>query len=332
MRAMQIKKPASIDTNPLQLVDLPVPEPDRKQIRLKVRVCGVCLTDLHVIEGDLPFHGPVVPGHQAIGIIDAVGSDVKQYHVGDSVGVAWLHETCGNCRYCKKNSENLCENSKFTGYDIDGGYAEYMLASQEFAYPFPTTLEPTESAPLLCAGIIGYRAFHISGASNGDHLGLYGFGASAHITIQIARHRGCEVYVFTRSEEHRELARELGAVWAGGAEDNPPEKMNASIIFAPAGYLIPEALRVLDRGGKVALAGIHMSPTPELRYQEHLYYEKCIQSVTNNTRSDGQELLRIAAEIPVATHTEVFQLEEANVVLQRLKRGKINGAAVLQVE
>ncbi len=331
MRSMFLEKQAEIDSSPLKMTEIPAHEPSVHQIRLRVHVCGVCLTDLHVVEGDLPFHGPVIPGHQAVGTVDAVGEQITRYKIGDLVGVAWLHQTCGHCRYCKKDSENLCENALFTGYDVNGGFAEYLVAPEDFTYPIPATLNSRDTAPLLCAGIIGYRAFKISGAKKGDRLGMYGFGASAHITIQIARQLGCEVYVFTRSQEHRKLAKQLGAVWAGGAEDNPPEKMDASIIFAPAGYLIPESLRVLERGGKVALAGIHMSPTPELRYQDHLYYERCIQSVTNNTREDGNNLLQVAGEIPVKTHTELFQLEEANEVLQKLKRGQINGAAVLDI-
>ena len=332
MRAMRVERPAPIESNPLRLVDLPTPEPAGKQVRLRIKVCGVCLTDLHVVEGDLPFRGAVIPGHQAIGTIDAVGPDVTLHTIGDTVGVAWLHETCGKCRFCQDGAENLCENAHFTGYDVNGGFAEYLLAPESFVYPFPERIANANGAPLLCAGIIGYRAFRLSGARKGKRLGLYGFGASAHITIQIARSLGCKVYVFTRSQEHRDLAKQLGAVWTGRAEDDPPKKMDASIIFAPAGYLVREALRVLEHGGKLALAGIHMSPTPELDYREHLYYERCVQSVANNTREDGRDLLQAAAEIPVTTHTETFHLDEANEVLLRLKQGKINGAAVIDLD
>jgi len=329
---MLIEKPGPIDSSPLHLVDLPIPEPGEKQIRVKVRVCGVCLTDLHVAEGDLPFRGPCVPGHQVIGVVDKVGANASRFRIGDEVGIAWLHETCGSCRFCQRGSENLCDSARFTGYEINGGFSEYTVAPEDFVYPLPSPLASAAGAPLLCAGIIGYRALRISGAQRGDRLGLYGFGASAHITIQIALHRGCEVYVFTRSKAHRNLALELGAVWAGRAEDDPPHPIDAAIVFAPAGPLVPEALRVLERGGKVALAGIHMSPTPPLNYREHLYYERSIQSVTNNTRADGEELFRAAAQIPVVTHTQTFRLEEANQVLQRLKQGAIDGAAVLDLD
>jgi len=331
MRAMRVESPSPIDSHPLKRVDLPIPEPLQNRIRIRVRACAACLTDLHIAEGDLPFRGPVIPGHQAVGMIDAVGHDVKRFSVGEWVGVAWLHETCEVCPYCRRGMENLCEQACFTGYGVDGGYSEYLLAHEDFVYPIPPPGDPVSVTPLLCAGIIGYRAFRLCKAREGDRLGLYGFGSSAHITIQIARHLGCEVYVFTRNPEHRRLARELGAVWAGNAEDEPPQKMNASILFAPSGMLVREALRVLDRGGTLAIAGIHLSTIPELDYRKHLYFERSVQSVANNTRSDGTELLRLANEIPIQTHTRTFRLEEANAVLAQLKRGEIQGTAVFDL-
>ncbi|UCG33132.1 MAG: zinc-dependent alcohol dehydrogenase family protein [Phycisphaerales bacterium] len=331
MRAMRADRPGPIESNPLAPVDVPVPEPGSGQIRVRVSVCGICLTDLHELEQDLPWKGPVVPGHQVVGVVDALGPGVDRLSPGDRVGLAWLGRTCGKCRFCVTGRENLCEAAEFTGYDFPGGYAEYALGHQQFAYRLPGELNEIQTAPLLCAGIIGYRALRLSGAQSGLRLGLYGFGASAHIAIQIARHRSSEVYVFTRSQEHQKLAEQLGAAWVGRAEDTPPHKLDASIVFAPAGPLVREALRVTDRGGTVALAGIHMSPTPELDYRDHLYWERCLRSVANNTREDGEELLRAAAEIPVRTHTQTYPLSEANQALQDLKTCRIDGAGVLLI-
>jgi propanol-preferring alcohol dehydrogenase len=328
---MRADQPGPIDSHPLHAVDLPAPEPGKTQIRVRVTACGICLTDLHAVEADLPWKGPVVPGHQVVGVVDALGTGARRFEIGERVGIAWLGRTCGQCRFCSTHRENLCEQAEFTGYDLPGGYAEYTVADEDFAYSLPDELEGPHSAPLLCAGIIGYRALGASGAGAGSRLGLYGFGASAHIAIQIALHRGCEVYVFTRSAEHRRLAEALGASWVGCAEDTPPGKLDASIIFAPAGRLVREALRVTDRGGTVALAGIHMSPTPELDYRQHLYWERCLRSVANNTRRDGQELLRVAAEIPIHTHIKTYPLADANRALQDLKNSRIDGAGVLLV-
>jgi propanol-preferring alcohol dehydrogenase len=332
MQAMRAEQPASIDSEPLRPVELPLPQPGPGQIRVGVRVCGVCLTDLHEIEADLPWKGPVIPGHQVVGLVEARGPGAERFSVGDRVGLAWLGRTCGQCHFCVTGRENLCPRAEFTGYDFPGGYAEYAIAEEGFAYPLPGERNDVQTAPLLCAGIIGYRALHLSEAQPGLRLGLYGFGASAHITIQIARHRGCEVYVFTRSPEHQKLAEQLGAAWVGRAEDTPPNKIDAAIIFAPAGPLVRQALRVTDRGGTVALAGIHMSPTPALNYHEHLYWERCLRSVANNTRADGEELLRAAAEVPVQTHTKTYPLAEANRALQDLKNSRIDGAGVLLVD
>lgn len=330
MRAMALTCPAPIDEKPLELCEIPVPEPGPGEVRIRVSTCGVCHTDLHIAEGDLPLSkSPLILGHQIVGRVDALGPGTGRFAPGARVGVAWLHWTCGECRYCQRGRENLCEQALFTGYQVDGGFTEYTLAPEAFIYPIPEGFSDEEAAPLLCGGIIGYRALRLSEAQPGDALGLYGFGASAHITIQVARHLGCEVYVFTRSEEHKRLARKFGAVWVGEAQDRPPEPLDAAIVFAPAGWIVPEALKSLDKGGTLALAGIHMSPIPEMPY-ELIYGERTVRSVANATREDGEELLRLAAEIPVKTEIEVYKLEEANEVLWRLKERRVQGAAVLR--
>lgn len=332
MKAMILKKFAPIDENPLELVDLPLPEPGPEDILIRIKVCGVCHTDLHTVEGELPeVKPPIIPGHEVVGIVEKHGQKASRFKAEDRVGVAWLYSSCGHCGFCKRGGENLCENARFTGYHVNGGYAEYMVAPAKFAYSIPEIFSDTEAAPLLCAGIIGYRALRQSEIQPGQRLGLYGFGASAHVAIQVAVHWGCEVYVFSRSEEHRDLARKLGAVWAGTSKDVPPAKIDSSIIFAPAGELVLNALGVTEKGGTVALAGIYMTPIPEMDYVKYLYQERTLRSVANATRQDGEELLCIAAEIPIHTTTEVFALEEANRVLQLLKAGKINGAAVLKI-
>jgi propanol-preferring alcohol dehydrogenase len=311
-----------------------LPEPDPGQVRLDVHVCGICHTDLHAVEGDLSLPKlPVVPGHQVVGMVAARGEGADRYEIGDRVGVAWLHHvSCDDCEYCDRGLENLCPSATFTGLHADGGYAEAMVAYEDFAYPIPKAFSDVEAAPLLCAGIIGYRALKVSQVQPGQRLGLYGFGSSAHVTIQVARHWGCDVYVFTRSEGHRRWARELGAVWVGGARDTPPEKMHASVVFAPAGWIVPEALRDLDRGGTVALAGVTMTPIPELDYDELVYWERGIRSVANFTRQDAEELLEAAAEIPIETTVETFPLEQANQALLALKRSEINGSGVFVMD
>jgi propanol-preferring alcohol dehydrogenase len=314
----------------LHLRDRPIPVPRAGQILVKIHVCGVCRTDLHVVEGELPdIRLPLIPGHQAVGTVMQVGGGVTDIHEGHRVGIAWLQGTCGQCEFCTSGRENLCFEAKFTGYQVDGGYAEYAVVPARFAYPIPSIFSDDQAAPLLCAGIIGYRALRLSGIKPGQRLGLYGFGASAHIAIQIARHWGCQVYVSSLKSEHQELAKQLGAVWVGGAADTPPEKLHGSIIFAPAGELVPPALRALERGGTVALAGIHMSPIPSLDYDRDVFGERVIRSVTANTRQDGIDLLREAAAIPIKPHTVRFPLEEANRALQELKAGSFQGAAVL---
>lgn len=332
MKAMLLKAPRPIEEKPLVVAEVEKPTPGPQEVRLKILTCGICHTDLHVIEGELPSKKlPVIPGHQIVGVVESVGKKVTRFRVGDKVGVAWLNSTCGKCEFCLEGKENLCEKASFTGYDVDGGYAEYTVVSQDFAYPIPKGFSDVEAAPLLCAGVIGFRALILSEIEKGGRLGLFGFGASAHIVIQIAKYWGCQVYVFTRGEEHRKLARDLGAVWAGGAEDTPPTKMQSAIIFAPAGKLVLEALRVLEKGGTLALAGIYMTPIPEMDYQEHLYYEKTVRSVTNSTRKDAEDLLELAGKIPIRAEVQEFPLEEANRALLLLKQGKIQGAGVLRV-
>jgi propanol-preferring alcohol dehydrogenase len=332
MNAMILKGFAPIDQNPLELVDLSIPEPDSEEILLRVKFCGICHTDLHTVEGELPeVKLPIIPGHQVVGVVEKVGKNTSRFKEGDRLGVAWLYSACGECAFCQRENENLCETARFTGYNVNGGYAEYIVVPEKFAYPIPGIFSDEEAAPLLCAGIIGYRALRLSEIKSGQRLGLYGFGASAHVAIQVAVHWDCKVYVFTRSEEHRELASKLGAVWTGTSKDEPPTKMDSSIIFAPAGELVLDALRVLDKGGTLALAGIYMTPIPEMDYVKYLYHERTLRSVANATRQDGEELLRIAAEIPIRTTTRAFPLKEANKVLNLLKTGKISGAAVLRV-
>lgn len=332
MKAMILNRPRPMEEEPLVMAEVDDPVPGPRQVRIRVSACGICHTDLHVVEGELtPKKLPVIPGHQVVGTVDKLGKQVTRFSKGDRVGVAWLNWTCGECEFCRKGLENLCEKARFTGYDVDGGYAEYAAVHEDFAYRIPEGLPDVEAAPLLCAGIIGFRALRLSNVQKGERLGLYGFGASAHIVIQIARRWGCEVYVFTRGEEHRELARKLGAAWAGTAEDKPLAKLQSAIIFAPAGKLVLDALRVLEKGGTLALAGIYMTPVPQMDYHEHLYFEKTIRSVANSTRKDAEDLLRIAGEIPVNTEVQTFALGDANRALLLLKQGKIQGAGVLRV-
>lgn len=332
MKAMVLSKPGPIETAPLRLTELPVPEPASGEMLLQVEVCGVCRTDLHVAEGDLPPHQqPIVPGHEIVGRVVKNGSNSQRFAIGDRVGVAWLGGTDGTCAYCLRGDENLCDAPEFTGYDRSGGYAEYTVAREDFAYPLPGTVSSREAAPFLCAGIIGYRALERADLPAGTPLGLYGFGASAHILIQIARHRGSDVYVCTREARHQVLARELGAVWAGAADAMPPVKLRSSILFAPAGPLVLPALAALDKGGTLSLAGIYMTPIPQMDYGQYLFQEHTLRSVTANTRRDGQELLKLAAEIPLHSQMMEFSLEQANEALQALKHDQINGAAVLRI-
>lgn len=332
MKAMVLKSPAPIEEAPLVLKDIAQPVPAAGQVRLKVAVCGLCHTDLHTVESELKLPRlPLVPGHQVVGTVDMVGDGVTRFKPGERAGMPWLGWTCGECKFCTSGRENLCHKAKFNGLHFDGGYAEYALAYENFAYPIPEGFPDVQAAPLFCAGIIGYRALRLSEAKPGDVLGMYGFGASAHVTIQVARHLGIEVFVFTRAESHREHAKELGASWVGGAKDTPPKKLNGAIMFAPAGKLVPEALRVMDKGATLALAGIYMTPIPEIDYNNLLYHERTIRSVANFTRQDAEELLSYAAEIPIHTETQTFGLEQANEALTALKQSQITGCAVLEV-
>jgi propanol-preferring alcohol dehydrogenase len=330
MKAMLLEQNAAIETAPLRLVDLPIPEPGPGEVRIKVHCCGLCRTDLHVIEGELArAKMPVVPGHQIVGRVEALGPECRQLKIGQRIGVAWLRWTCGHCTFCTTDRENLCEQSRFTGYHADGGYAEYAVVPEAFAYEIPELFGDVEAAPLLCAGIIGYRALKRSQLPPGGKLAIYGFGSSAHVLIQIARHRGCEVYVATRDEQHRELARQMGASWVGGRPEELPVKVDSAILFAPVGELVPPALEKLEKGGTLALAGIYMTPIPAMDYQRYVFYERNLHSVTSNTREDGRELLAEAAAIPLHPHTIVYPLAEANRALADLKADRIRGTGVL---
>ena len=332
MKAAVLFERAPITTNPLKYVDVPTPDPREREILVRVHACGVCRTDLHVIEGELPVRkSPVIPGHQVVGVVEKNGPGSTRFAIGARIGIAWLHSTDGTCEFCRAGNENLCEAATFTGYTVDGGYAEFITAREDFSYALPEGFPDLHAAPLLCAGIIGFRCLRMAGLRDGATLGLYGFGAAAHVAIQVARHWGVRVLAFTRDERHQKLAMELGAVWAGGGEDRSPEKLNAAIIFAPAGELVPAALRNMKRGGTVVLGGIHMSEIPAMSYDRLLYWERSIRSVANNTRKDGEDFLKIAAEIPVRTSVQTFPLAEANVALNALKNDAINGAAVLVV-
>lgn len=332
MKAMILKEPRPIEDNPVELVDIPMPEPGDYQIRVEIRVCGVCHTDLHTVEGELPLpKTPIIPGHEIVGVVEKLGKGVTRFKEGDRVGMAWLYSTCGKCSFCRRDRENLCQGARFTGYHVHGGYTQYTVVPEGFAYRIPEIFSDTEASPLLCAGIIGYRALRLSEVKPGQRLALYGFGASAHVVIQIANHWGCPVYVFSRSKEHLDLAKKLGAVWTGQAKDDPPNKVESAIIFAPAGGLVLDALRILDKGGTLTLAGIYMTPIPEMDYNKYLYHERTIRSITASTRRDADELLEIAADIPIRSKTQTFRLEEANDALRLLKRGRINGAAVLEI-
>ncbi|MGA8097704.1 MAG: zinc-dependent alcohol dehydrogenase family protein [Candidatus Cybelea sp.] len=332
MRAISLEKPAPIETNPLRLVEKPRPVPGAGEILVRVVTCGVCRTDLHLAEGDLPpKHPGIVPGHEVVGVVEELGSPSERFKAGDRVGIAWLRETDGVCRYCRRERENLCLQARFTGWDCDGGYAEYAVVREDFAYALPEKIDDEHAAPLLCAGIIGYRAIVRAGVVPGATVGLYGFGASAHLAIQVLKHWECRVFVMSRGGIHRELAEELGADWIGEATDPPPAPLDAAILFAPAGDLVPPIMQSLDRGGILAIAGIYLSAIPPLDYERDLFDEREIRSVTANTRADGEAFLRLAGEIPIRTYTVGMRLEEANRALTMLKHDQLRGAAVLHV-
>ena len=331
MKACLLRAIAPIETNPLVFTDVPTPQPGKGEVLVRVHACAVCRTDLHVIEGELaPRKLPLIPGHQIVGVIEKLGEAAHRFAPGTRVGIAWLHHTDQTCEYCRRGMENLCDHPSFTGYTVDGGYAEYAVAPEDWIYPIPEGFADEQAAPLLCAGIIGFRSLRLSGIERGGRLGLYGFGAAAHVAIQVARHWGVEVYAATRDRRHQQLALELGAAWAGGTVAEPPVKLDSAIIFAPAGEIVPAALKALRKGGVLALGGIHMSPIPPLDYNL-LYQERVVRSVANNTRQDGNDFLRIAAEIPIKTQVEIYPLREANRALNALKNDAIRGAAVLSI-
>jgi len=332
MKAMILEKFTSIEEKPLKLKDIPLPQLGRGEILVEVSVCGVCHTDLHTVEGELSqVKLPIIPGHQVVGKVKEKGEGASRFALGERVGIAWLYSTDEKCEFCRQGLENLCLAARFTGYHVNGGYAEYIKIPEAFAYPLPEGFPDIQAAPLLCAGIIGYRALRLSNIKPGQRLGLIGFGASAHVAIQVALYWGCEVYVFSRSPEHRALARELGARWTGTLNDKPPVELDSIVNFTPAGPTVLAGMRLLGRGGTQALAGIYMTPIPEMDYQEHLYWEKTLRSVANATRRDGEELLALAAEIPIKTTVETYPLAKANEVLLKLKHSEIDGAAVLVV-
>ena len=331
MKACLLRSTAPVESNPLVFTDAPTPEPAPGEVLVRVSCCGVCRTDLHVVEGELPPRkSPVIPGHQVVGVVEKLGAGAQRFPAGARVGIAWLHHTDGVCEYCRSGAENLCDNPSFTGYTVEGGYAEHIVAPEAFVYPIPEAFPDDQAAPLLCAGIIGFRCLRLSGIQPGRRLGFYGFGAAAHVAIQVARRWNVEVFASTRDARHQRLALELGAVWAGGTFDSPPKKLDAAIVFAPAGEIVPAALKALRKGGTLVLGGIHMSPIPSFSY-DLLYQERSIRSVANNTRQDGEEFLRIAAEIPIRTRVQLFPLRDANRALNALKNDAIPGAAVLQV-
>ena len=336
MKAWVLDKPAPVESRPLSLSDIPVPQPADDEVLVEIHACGICRTDLHVVEGELPIRkSRVIPGHQVVGTISAVGSRVGEFKPGDRVGIAWLNRTCGICEFCRGGKENLCDRAMFTGWTVDGGYAEFAVAPASFTYHLPDGFDDVQAAPLLCAGIIGYRCLRLTGIEKSDwsgvRLGLYGFGAAGHVCIQVARARGAEVYVCTRDRErHQALAHELGAAWVGDADADPPAMLDASIIFAPAGELIPPALKAIKKGGTLVLGGIHMSPIPSFDYSL-IYGERTIRSVANNTRADGNEFLIEAARIPILTRTQVFGFNQVNEALIALKTDAIRGAGVLNI-
>ncbi len=330
MLAWVVDRPGPIPAGPLRPVDRPVPDPGPGEVRVRVLACGVCRTDLHLAEGDLPVHRPqTTPGHEIVGRVDALGAGASRFAVGDRIGIAWLRGTCGRCRFCRRGAENLCPYATFTGWDADGGYAEYATVAEGYAYRLPDRFSDAEAAPLLCAGIVGYRALLRAQLPAGGRLGIYGFGASAHIAAQVAIAQGARVHVLTRGDESRKLATSLGAASVGGAYDEPPEPLDGAVLFAPVGELVPVALAALDRGGTLSIAGIHLSDIPPLNYEHHLFYERTVHSVTANTRADGEDFLRLADRLDVTVSVTPFPLDQADTALQTLAAGGMRGAGVL---
>lgn len=327
MKAMMLEKRGEA----LKLKEIEKPVPSVHQLLIKVNTCGVCRTDLHILDGDLDEPNlPLIPGHQIVGIVEAIGDEVSGFTIGDKVGVPWLGETCGHCEFCQKDQENLCDHAKFTGYDINGGFAEYAAADDQYCFPIPEDYPDEQAAPLLCAGLIGYRSLQKTG--DAKKLGFYGFGSSAHILAQVANYQKREVYAFTRpgDEKGQRFAKQRGAVWAGGSGQLPPEKLDAAVVFAPVGSLVPQALRALKKGGTVVCAGIHMSDIPSFPY-DILWEERSVVSVANLTRKDGRQFLTLAPKIPVKSKVTVYSLEEANKALEDLREGNFDGSAVLRI-
>lgn len=334
MRAWVVKQPAAIDSDPcpLQLVEKAVPEPQAGEVLVKVLACGVCHTDLHVTEGDLPVHkAGVVPGHEIVGEVVALGAHTQRFHLGDRIGIPWFRHACGVCRFCRSGRENLCPNSVYTGWDADGGYAEYTTVPEGFAYHIPAEIDSMHAAPLLCAGIIGYRSFLRANVPAGGRLGIYGFGGSAHLTAQIAIKQGIEVHVFTRGKDAQKFALELGCASAQGAYDRSPVPLDSGIMFSPAGQMVPNALANLAPGGTLALAGIHLSDVPSMSYNEHLFHEKNLTSVESNTRRDGEEFLTLAARLKIIPTITEYPFDQADQALKRVKQGNLDGACVLRI-
>jgi propanol-preferring alcohol dehydrogenase len=332
VKAWEVTKPGPLEGDPVRLVDREPPVPGPRDVLVQVKSCGVCRTDLHIVEGDLPAHRDnVVPGHEVVGTVVDRGEASSRFDIGTRIGIAWLRSTCGVCRFCSRGDENLCDSPRFTGYDDDGGYSEFAVADEDYVHELPATFDDLHAAPLLCAGIIGYRALKRTQLPAGGRLGIYGFGGSAHIAAQVAMYEGATVHVMTRAEDARRLASRFGVASVQGAYDAPPERLDAAILFAPIGDLVPVALEALDRGGRLSIAGIHLTDVPSLNYERHLFQEREIVSVTANTRTDAREFLQVAAEIPVEVSAQPYPLEEAPRALADLAGGRLSGAAVLQI-
>jgi propanol-preferring alcohol dehydrogenase len=332
MRAMVLEKQQPLESRPLLLKDVPIPEPKDDEIRIKIAICGACRTDLHIVEGELPAHKmPVIPGHQIVGRVEKLGARVHTFKIGDRVGIPWLFKTCGRCKYCKTGNENLCEQALFTGYDADGGFADYVVISEDFAYRLPDNYTDREVAPLLCAGVIGYQAFQKTGLKNEGTLGLFGFGSSAHIIIQVAVHRGLEVYVVSRTQKELDLAQSLGAKWVGHIDDDMKAVLDAGIVFAPSGELLVESLKKLDKGGIIVSAGIYTTPLPGFDYSL-IYPEKCLTSIAHTTRKNVRDFLKIASEFKIKARVNEYPLEDVNLALLNIKNSKISGSTILTIK
>lgn len=332
MKAIVLEKQQYLEENPLRFKDVPTPEPEDDEIRININICGACRTDLHIVEGELPAHKmPVIIGHQIVGRVDKLGKSVNKWKLGDRVGVPWLYKTCGKCKYCKTGKENLCDNAMFTGYDANGGFAQYTVISQDFAYQLPENYSDLEVAPLLCAGVIGYQAFQATGLKNEGRLGLFGFGSSAHIIIQVAIHLGLEVYVVSRTQKELDLAKNLGAKWVGHINDDMETVLDAGIVFAPSGELLVQSLEKLDKGGRIVSAGIYTTPLPGFDYSL-IYPEKCLTSIAHTTRQNVSSFLKVASEFKIKTQINKYELKDAQLALLNIKNSKISGSTVLIIQ